>query len=131
MAADVYAEPLHKGKGGWTWYTGSAGWMYQLILSSFIGMKKEGDKLFFAPCIPKEWPSIKLSYRFINTVYQIEILQPVADADTRILVNGIEESNAHVFLEDDGLVHDVKVITGMNANKNLGSSIKRTPHLSQ
>jgi len=131
MAADVYAEPLHKGKGGWTWYTGSAGWMYQLILSSFIGMKREGDKLFFTPCIPKEWPSIRLRYRFVNTVYQIEILQPVADADTRILVNGIEESNAHVFLEDDGLVHDVKVITGMNANKSPETSMKMTPHLSQ
>ena len=45
IAADVYAEPLHKGRGGWTWYTGSAGWMYQLIIDSFIGLKKEADTL--------------------------------------------------------------------------------------
>ena len=52
VAADVYAEPLHKGRGGWTWYTGSAGWMYQLILEYFIGLKRQANKIHFEPCLP-------------------------------------------------------------------------------
>ncbi len=125
IAADVYAQQLHKGRGGWTWYTGSAGWMYQLITRSFIGMEREGDKLFFKPCIPKEWLSVKLRYRFINTLYNIEIFQPVADMDTRILVNGVEESNAFVYLLDDGRDHEVKVIMGMNPLKVSVDSLEK------
>jgi len=119
IAADVYAEELHKGRGGWTWYTGSAGWMYQLITGSFIGMKREGDKLSFTPCLPKEWPSVKLHYRFKSTMYHIEILQPVGGPETRILVNGVEESNAFIFLMDDGVEHEVKVITGLKSKTEL------------
>ncbi|MES2882170.1 MAG: glucoamylase family protein, partial [Bacteroidota bacterium] len=65
IAADVYGVERHRGRGGWTWYTGSAGWMYQLILESFIGLRKKGTSLSFAPCIPPEWPSVKILYRFL------------------------------------------------------------------
>ena len=73
MAADVYAEPSHKGRGGWTWYTGSAGWMYQLIIESFVGLKRIGNTLTFHPCVPEEWGNIKLFYRFMDTRYEINI----------------------------------------------------------
>ena len=69
IAADVYAEPLHKGRGGWTWYTGSAGWMYQLILESFIGLKLEANTLHFNPCIPEDWPTVKIKYTYNNKIY--------------------------------------------------------------
>ncbi|RYD91054.1 MAG: hypothetical protein EOP54_23060, partial [Sphingobacteriales bacterium] len=65
IAADVYGVKEHKSRGGWTWYTGSAGWMYQLILEWFIGMKRKGDQLGFNPCIPAAWPSVKIKYRYM------------------------------------------------------------------
>lgn len=73
IAADVYAVKNHKGRGGWTWYTGSAGWMYQLLINSFIGLKLKGDVLSFKPCIPDEWKSLKVVYKFRDTVYNIEL----------------------------------------------------------
>ncbi|MEP6948714.1 MAG: glucoamylase family protein, partial [Ginsengibacter sp.] len=75
IAADVYAEPKHKGRGGWTWYTGSAGWMYQLIIDSFIGLKREADTLRFAPCIPEEWKNFEVYYRFADSNYHIQFIQ--------------------------------------------------------
>jgi cyclic beta-1,2-glucan synthetase len=73
IAADVYAEPLHKGRGGWTWYTGSAGWMFQMITETFVGIKKYGNKLYIEPCLPKEWPSITIVYTYFETAYTITI----------------------------------------------------------
>ena len=104
MAADVYAEPLHKGRGGWTWYTGSAGWMYQLILESFLGLKKEGDSISIQPCIPPDWPLVKIAYRTTTQVYQLEIIQETND-DTitmKLLVDGVEQT-------------EMKFVTGANA----------------
>ncbi|MEO5599620.1 MAG: glucoamylase family protein [Cyclobacteriaceae bacterium] len=75
MAADVYGVEPHVGRGGWTWYTGSAGWMYQLIIESFLGIQRQGNSLKIKPCIPKEWKSFQVTYRFGNTNYQIQVTQ--------------------------------------------------------
>jgi cyclic beta-1,2-glucan synthetase len=75
MAADVYAAPPHTGRGGWTWYTGSAGWMYRLALESLLGLRLEGDKLRIAPCLPASWPGFKLRYRYRDTLYRIEVVR--------------------------------------------------------
>ncbi len=72
VAADVYSISLHKGRGGWTWYTGSAGWMYQLITGSLLGLIREGGSLRFAPCIPPGWESFSVDYRFGEAVYHIK-----------------------------------------------------------
>ena len=64
MAADVYGVSPHEGRGGWTWYTGSASWMYQLIISSFLGLTREGTTLKINPCVPHEWKSFEIDYRF-------------------------------------------------------------------
>ena len=95
MAADVYAEPKHKGRGGWTWYTGSAGWMYQLIIESFIGLRRKGDSLSFSPCIPAEWSSLKINYRFRDTFYRIEFIQSSKESvsTAKIIVDGVEENS--------------------------------------
>ena len=102
IAADVYAEPLHKGRGGWTWYTGSAGWMYQLILNSFAGLKKEGDHLHFSPCFPETWASVKLTYHYQDTEFAIEIVQQKIDEGqiSKLIVNGEEQPGMSFSLSD-------------------------------
>ncbi|MEP7320097.1 MAG: cyclic beta 1-2 glucan synthetase, partial [Panacibacter sp.] len=107
IAADVYAEPMHKGRGGWTWYTGSAGWMYQLITGSFIGLKKEGNKLRFTPCVPQEWPSFEISYRFGESHYQIQFIQTTGEKRTIITIDGMVQVTDAVELINDGNHHHV------------------------
>ncbi len=110
VAADVYAVAPHTGRGGWTWYTGSAGWMYRLILESLLGLKLEAGKLRFAPCLPADWTSFKLHYRYRETVYHITVLQTqAADTKTRVTVDGIEQPDAAVPLLDDRVEHAVEV----------------------
>lgn len=106
MAADVYGVTPHTGRGGWTWYTGSAGWMYQLIIESFLGLKREGDSLWFEPCVPADWSAFKVNYRFKETMYKIEI-SPLA-SNTRIaIVDGVEQPKGIVKLIDDKHDHTV------------------------
>lgn len=73
MAADIYDAPPHTGRGGWTWYTGAAGWMYRLILETLLGLRLEVDKLYIAPCVPAHWMSYKIHYRYRETVYHITV----------------------------------------------------------
>jgi cellobiose phosphorylase len=73
VAADVYAVAPHTGRGGWTWYTGSAGWMYRLLTETLLGLNLEGSKLHLQPRLPKSWVTCKLNYRYRQTPYQITI----------------------------------------------------------
>jgi cyclic beta-1,2-glucan synthetase len=110
VAADVYAVAPHVGRGGWTWYTGSAGWLYRLILESLLGLKLEVDKLRFAPCLPADWETFKLHYRYRETVYHITVLQThTADNKTCVTVDGVEQRDGAVPLVDDRLEHAVEV----------------------
>ena len=114
VAADVYAVPPHTGRGGWTWYTGSAGWMYRLIVESLLGLRLEGNSLRFSPCLPAHWPSFKLHYRFRETQYHITFVQepPVdsaAVARTIVSVDGESHEDGAVPLSDDGQEHRVEV----------------------
>jgi cyclic beta-1,2-glucan synthetase len=108
MAADVYAEPLHKGMGGWTWYTGSAGWMYQLMLESFIGLKRRADTISFEPCIPTEWASMRIDYRYEETMYHIEYIQN-HNSEFKIVVDGAEQTINLIHLLNDRRDHEIKV----------------------
>ena len=103
MAADVYAAPQHKGRGGWTWYTGSSGWMYQLIIESLLGIQLEIDKLKISPCIPAEWKSFTFRYRYRNTFYNIKVIQ--TDAAT----NGQPVTENIIELIDDRLEHTIEI----------------------
>ncbi len=110
MAADVYAEPMHKGRGGWTWYTGSAGWMYQLVIGSFIGLKKTGDKLTFKPCLPQEWDEFEMKYNFGDSVYQIQFIQKISsEKNTIITVDGIRQEDNSISLVNDGKTHNAMI----------------------
>lgn len=108
MAADVYANESHKGRGGWTWYTGSAGWMYQFLLSALIGMEREGDTLKFKPCFPLDWPSVEIKYQFGKSLYSITVKQIATGTSNwqTEIENG--EGNA-IKLIDDGMQHTIAV----------------------
>jgi cellobiose phosphorylase len=106
MAADVYANESHKGRGGWTWYTGSAGWMYQFIISSLLGMELQKDKLIFKPCFPIEWPSVSITYKYGKSTYHITVFQHDEKKE------GAEAGNI-VHLVDDGLEHTVEMHTSV------------------
>ena len=80
IAADVYAVAPHTGRGGWSWYTGSAGWMYRLIVESLLGVTLESDCLRFTPCLPADWTAFTMRYRYRETVYDIAIRQTLAGA---------------------------------------------------
>jgi cyclic beta-1,2-glucan synthetase len=110
IAADVYAEPKHKGQGGWTWYTGSAGWMYQLIIHSVIGLKKEGNTLSFAPCFPEEWNTFTVHYRHLNTVYDIVVTQNGGTDSMMVIADEVKQENNMITLSDDGAKHNIQII---------------------
>jgi cyclic beta-1,2-glucan synthetase len=110
LAADVYAMSPHAGRGGWTWYTGSAGWMYRLIIESFIGLQKEGNRLKFVPCVPKDWESFKVQYRYKKTSYQIVYTQKSGVGEMIITLDAKEEMSGIVTLIDDGLDHEIGII---------------------
>jgi cellobiose phosphorylase len=109
VAADVYAVSPHVGRGGWTWYTGSAGWMYRLILESLLGLKREGDKLRIAPCLPGDWEACKVHYRYRETVYHITVLQPGDGGVASMTVDGVEQPDTAISLVDDHQEHSVEV----------------------
>ena len=75
IAADVYAVEPHVGRGGWTWYTGSAGWMYRLLVESLLGVTREENRLRFKPCIPPHWPGFRIDHRHGETLYEISVVQ--------------------------------------------------------
>ena len=115
IAADVYALAPHTGRGGWTWYTGSAGWMYQLILESLLGLRLEVDKLHFAPCVPAHWASFHVDYRYRETVYQITVRKTsVTDGGPRLTVDGVERPGSTIVMVDDRRQHvvEVKILAG-------------------
>jgi len=107
LAADVYARAPHTGRGGWTWYTGSAGWMYRLIIEYFLGLKKENNKLTFTPCVPKEWESFTIHYRYKNTTYHIVVTQKSSGEELIVTVDGIEQEDKTITLIDDGIEHTI------------------------
>jgi cellobiose phosphorylase len=110
VAADVYALSPHTGRGGWTWYTGSAGWMYRLIVESLLGLSLEVDKLRFTPCLPSDWPGFKMHYRYRETVYHIAVQrQPAGNGETRVTVDGVDQHDKTIPLVDDHQEHYVEV----------------------
>jgi cellobiose phosphorylase len=110
VAADVYAASPNCGRGGWTWYTGSAAWMYRLMVESLLGLRLEKDKLLFTPCLPADWEGFKMHYRYRETVYHISVLQTPAGSDEMcVSVDGIEQHDKAIPLVDDHKEHWVEM----------------------
>ncbi len=115
MAADVYAVPPHTGRGGWTWYTGSASWMYRLILESLLGLTLEVDRLRLAPCLPPDWGGFKMHYRYRETVYHINVVQtPAEDGEMGLSLDGVEQPDQTIPLVDDHAEHWAEVRVPVN-----------------
>ena len=110
VAADIYAVPPHAGRGGWTWYTGSAGWMYRLIMETLLGLNLEGEVLRLTPRLPKAWPGCKLHYRYRRTVYHITLARLPADAPvaSTLLLDGTNLPGNSFPLRDDLVEHFVE-----------------------
>jgi cellobiose phosphorylase len=121
MSADIYGSAPHTGRGGWTWYTGAAGWMYKLTIETLLGLHLEVDKLRIAPCFPADWSSYKIHYRFRDTQYHIIVNQVVAESkhQVRVTIDGIliEGVGVHEYgnrqalvpLVDDRNEHHVEI----------------------
>ncbi len=110
VAADVYGAEPHTGRGGWTWYTGSAGWMYRLIVESLLGLHLEVDKLRITPCLPKEWTEFQIHYRYRNTFYHITLRSHgSSDKTSRLTLDGAVIADDFITLIDDGRDHHVEV----------------------
>ena len=111
VAADVYAVAPHTGRGGWTWYTGSAGWMYRLLVETLLGAHLEGAQLRLTPRMPKAWPSYKIHYRYRQTVYHITITRIAADSPGAgsLTLDGHELTGSILPLTDDRQEHTVEM----------------------
>ena len=109
VSADVYAVEPHVGRGGWSWYTGSAGWMYRLMVESLLGLRLEAGKLRFAPVLPADWDGFTLDYRHRDTQYRIELRQSDAGTASAVWLDGQVQADGLIPLVDDGAEHSVKL----------------------
>jgi len=114
VCADVYGAPPHTGRGGWTWYTGSAGWLYRVALEALLGFRLEGDTLRFEPCIPPRWPGFDVTYRYRSATYQIRVDNSARTGRGVRSVDLDEQRlpNVSVPLSDDAKTHRVRVELG-------------------
>lgn len=110
LAADIYALKGQVGRGGWTWYTGSASWMYRILLEELFGFKLRGDKLILEPVIPHEWKQISLHYQHGTARYEMIIESSVGKGIRHIELDGIEQPGNELLLTNDGKVHQIRVI---------------------
>jgi cellobiose phosphorylase len=120
VSADVYAVSPHTGRGGWSWYTGSAGWLYRLMLETLLGLTLEEGTLKFKPCLPADWKEYKIHYRYRETAYHIQVVQTAdgkqdeereggAAIDPIVTVDGVLQAAPEITLVDDRVEHGVEV----------------------
>jgi len=119
MSADIYAARPHTGRGGWTWYTGAAGWMYRLSVETLLGLHREADHLRITPCIPPHWDTYKIRYRYLETYYHITLVRAGDPSEHRVTLDGVvvnetgvaktDQTPGLIPLVNDQLVHHVEV----------------------
>jgi cellobiose phosphorylase len=114
VAADIYAVAPHIGRGGWTWYTGSASWMYRLVVESLLGIEREGTVLRLSPHPPRDWPSYKIRYRYYDTMYRITVHHPghgVREPGPirTMVVDGVPQADHTISLVDDHHEHVIEI----------------------
>ncbi|HTN65104.1 MAG TPA: cyclic beta 1-2 glucan synthetase, partial [Burkholderiaceae bacterium] len=114
VASDVYALAPHIGRGGWSWYSGSAGWMLRLMTESILGLRRVADRLYLEPCLAADWNGFRMRYRYGETWYSIRVLQTgapsgVAAGRTWLTVDGTPQSDPAIPLMDDRQLHAVEL----------------------
>ncbi|MDX1123355.1 glycosyl transferase [Sinorhizobium medicae] len=114
VSADVYGAPPNTGRGGWTWYTGAAGWLYRVALEAMLGFRRQAQFLSIEPCVPADWPEFEIKYRHGSSTYRIHVDNPagVCRGVRSILLDDTPLADTKVPLTDDGRFHDVRVILG-------------------
>ncbi|HQU34896.1 MAG TPA: protein ndvB, partial [Thermoanaerobaculaceae bacterium] len=127
IAGDVYDHPAHRGRGGWTWYTGSAGWMYRVGLEGILGLQRRGALFTVNPCIPSSWPTCSIEWRFENTHYTIVVENPERRCRgvAGVELDGSPADPAAIPLENDGSRHQVRVMLGAGRNEPPGPKGRR------
>lgn len=114
MAADVYSVEPHMGRGGWTWYTGAAGWMYQAGLEWILGLQRRGKRLYLKPCIPSAWGEYNVTYKYLKTTYHIQVQNPLhkCTGGSMLALDGreLDFSELYIDLLDDGEEHAVRLV---------------------
>jgi len=123
VAADIYSVPPHAGRGGWTWYTGSAGWLYRAGVEAILGLRVRGASLTVSPCIPRRWPRFEIVFRYRGARYEITVENPdgiscgVArvELDGRESPSAVEAGQARLTLADDGATHRVRIVLGAHS----------------
>jgi cyclic beta-1,2-glucan synthetase len=114
VVADIYSEPPHVGRGGWTWYTGSAGWLYRVGLETILGFHLRGNRLIIDPCIARDWREFEITYRHRSATYHVVVQNPdgVERGVRQVTVDGNPAGNDGIELADDGRRHEVVVVLG-------------------
>jgi cellobiose phosphorylase len=114
IAADVYAVSPFEGRGGWTWYTGSAGWMYRIAIEAILGFKLRGSHFTIDPCIPASWPNYELVYSHQEARYRIVVENPhgVSRGVEMVELDGVEMDDKWVPLSGEEGTHSVRVVLG-------------------
>jgi cellobiose phosphorylase len=112
--ADVYGAPPHTGRGGWTWYTGSASWLYRVATEAILGFRLAGDTLRVEPCVPVSWPGYELTYHHRSSTYRVRVDNRAGTGRgvTSVTLDGQPAPGSVVTLRDDGRTHDVRVTLG-------------------
>jgi cellobiose phosphorylase len=114
VAADVYGAPPHTGRGGWTWYTGSASWLYRVGLEAILGFRKRGDRVRIDPCVAPDWPRYELTYRHRSAIYHIVVENAAGTGRgvRAVTVDAQAVPDGEIPLMDDGQTHEVRVELG-------------------
>jgi cyclic beta-1,2-glucan synthetase len=114
MAGDIYARSPHEGRGGWSWYTGSAGWMYRAGVESILGLRRRGDTFIVDPCIPSSWDHYRIDWRFLGTRYEIVVCNPERRCRGvgKATLDGATVDAAAIPLLNDGRTHSVQIVLG-------------------
>jgi cyclic beta-1,2-glucan synthetase len=114
LDGDVYARPPHDGRGGWSWYTGSAGWLYRAGLESILGLRRRGAHFIVDPCIPSAWDRFAIEWRIGSTTYEIEVTNPQAvwTGVIKADLDGTTVDAKAIPIVEDGGVHQVRITMG-------------------
>ena len=114
VAADIYSIPPNRGRGGWTWYTGAAGWLYRLGVEAILGITRKGDRLIINPCIPEWWPEFRVSIQYDSSVYHIHVENPegISNGVISVEMDGEYFTEGNIPLADNKAEHNIRVIMG-------------------
>jgi len=115
VAGDVYSQPPHVARGGWTWYSGSAGWLYRVGLEAILGFRLQGMVLSIDPCVPRHWSHFSIVFRYHSATYKIKVENPsnVSKGIALARVDGkLMPAKATIGLVDDGAEHEILVVMG-------------------